>query len=102
MKRGQPGCGRDTTKLWISGTPHFNKRPIKMLVQPEAANGEPHCSPPILELELLADSESKPGTVLLVLCWAQLPTDSPGEHLAEARLAEGEELESNLLRVDQR
>jgi hypothetical protein len=68
LKCGQTGCGGDVTKHWVSGTPHSKKRPIKMLVQPEAAKGEPHCSPsPILELELLADSESKPGTVLLVL-----------------------------------
>jgi hypothetical protein len=68
LKRDQTGCGGGMTKHWVSGTPHSEKRPIKMLVQPEAAKGEPHCSPPpILELELLEDSESKPGTVLPVL-----------------------------------
>jgi hypothetical protein len=33
--------------------------------------------------------------------WAQLPTRSPGEHTALVKLAEGEELGSNLLRVAQ-
>jgi hypothetical protein len=32
-------------------------------------------------------------------CWAQLPASPPGEYLAAVRLAEGEELGSNLLQV---